>query len=202
MLAAVFVAEIGDVARFPSAGALCCWAGLTLRHYESDKTVHRGHISKGGGVSDRLCKCVTSILGREDGSERTRDERCDGHFEVGRRSTRAGRAGPVVDAALAEELIERAREQGVELLGENGLLRQMTKAVLERALAEELTEHLGYEPHERSGTAQRPQRHDPEAAAHRGRHASTWRCRGTGTARSSRGWSARASAAWTASTRS
>jgi transposase len=48
VLAAVFVAEIGDIARFPSAGALCCWAGLTPRHYESDKTVHRGHISKEG----------------------------------------------------------------------------------------------------------------------------------------------------------
>jgi transposase len=45
-LAAVFVAEIGDVTRFPTAGAQCCWAGLTPRHYESDKTVHRGHISK------------------------------------------------------------------------------------------------------------------------------------------------------------
>jgi transposase len=47
-LAAVFIAEIGDVPRFPTAGALCCWAGLTPRHYESDKTVHRGHISKEG----------------------------------------------------------------------------------------------------------------------------------------------------------
>ena len=46
ILAAVFVAEIGDVKRFPTAAALCCWAGLTPRHYESDKTVHRGHISK------------------------------------------------------------------------------------------------------------------------------------------------------------
>jgi putative transposase len=60
---------------------------------------------------------------------------------------------PLVDRALAEELVERAREQGVELLGENGLLRAMTKAVLERGLAEELTEHLGYEPHERTGSA-------------------------------------------------
>ena len=48
ILAAVFVAEIGDVTRFPTAAALCCWAGLTPRHYESDKTVHRGHISKEG----------------------------------------------------------------------------------------------------------------------------------------------------------
>jgi transposase len=53
VLAAVFVAEIGDVTRFPSAGALCCWAGLTPRHYESDKTVHRGHISKEGDTHVR-----------------------------------------------------------------------------------------------------------------------------------------------------
>jgi putative transposase len=50
-----------------------------------------------------------------------------------------------LDAEQAEALIEQAREQGVELLGEHGLLKQMTKAVLERALAEELTDHLGYE---------------------------------------------------------
>ena len=50
-----------------------------------------------------------------------------------------------LDAEQAEELIARAREQGVELLGEHGLLKQMTKAVLERALAEELTDHMGYE---------------------------------------------------------
>ena len=71
---------------------------------------------------------------------------------VGRRRREPDPGGePVIDAALAEELVERARSQGIELLGEHGLLRQMTKAVLERGLAEELTEHLGYEPHERAG---------------------------------------------------
>jgi Transposase, Mutator family len=64
-----------------------------------------------------------------------------------------GEEDRLVDRALAEELVDRAREQGVQLLGENGLLRAMTKAVLERGLAEELTEHLGYEPHERAGSA-------------------------------------------------
>ena len=48
VLAAVFVAEIGDVSRFASAARLCSWAGLTPRHRESDTTVHRGHISKQG----------------------------------------------------------------------------------------------------------------------------------------------------------
>jgi putative transposase len=35
-----------------------------------------------------------------------------------------------------------------EILGDNGLLKQLTKAVLERAMQAELTEHLGYEPHD------------------------------------------------------
>jgi hypothetical protein len=47
-LAAVFVVEIGDINRFPTAQALTCWAGLTPRHYESDRTVRRGQISKEG----------------------------------------------------------------------------------------------------------------------------------------------------------
>ncbi len=57
----------------------------------------------------------------------------------------------LVDEQLAGELIAQAQEQGVELLGEGGLLQQMTKAVLERALAEELTDHLGYEEGDRAG---------------------------------------------------
>ena len=37
----------------------------------------------------------------------------------------------LVDEALADELISRAQDEGVQLLGEGGLLQQMTKAVLE-----------------------------------------------------------------------
>jgi transposase len=48
VLAAVFVAEIGDVSRFPTARHLASWAGLTPSHRESDTTVHRGHITKQG----------------------------------------------------------------------------------------------------------------------------------------------------------
>ena len=47
-MAAIFVAEIGDVGRFRSAEALCSWAGLTPRHRESDTKVVRGGISKMG----------------------------------------------------------------------------------------------------------------------------------------------------------
>lgn len=48
VLAAVFVAELGDVSRFAGPPQVCAWAGLTPRHRESDSTVHRGHITKQG----------------------------------------------------------------------------------------------------------------------------------------------------------
>jgi transposase len=48
VLAAVFVAEIGDIHRFAAAPQLCSWAGLTPRHRESDTTVRRGPITKQG----------------------------------------------------------------------------------------------------------------------------------------------------------
>jgi transposase len=48
VLAAVIVAEIGDITRFPRPGQLCSWAGLTPRHRESDTKVTRGHITKQG----------------------------------------------------------------------------------------------------------------------------------------------------------
>jgi putative transposase len=48
---------------------------------------------------------------------------------------------------VAEELVRRAREQGLSLTGPDGLLKQLTKTVLETALNQELTEHLGHEKH-------------------------------------------------------
>ena len=50
VLAAVIVAEIGDITRFPGPARLCSWAGLTPRHRESDLKVTRGHITKQGSV--------------------------------------------------------------------------------------------------------------------------------------------------------
>jgi transposase len=48
VLAAVFVAEIGDIGRFGRPEQLASWAGLTPKHHESDTTVHRGRITKQG----------------------------------------------------------------------------------------------------------------------------------------------------------
>jgi transposase len=48
VLAAVIVAEVGDITRFSRPEKLACWAGLTPRHRESDIKVVRGHITKQG----------------------------------------------------------------------------------------------------------------------------------------------------------
>src|SRR6476659_1842986 len=52
---------------------------------------------------------------------------------------------------LAEQLLAQAKEQGVELVGPNGLLNQLTKNVLETALDAEMAEHLGYAKHDPAG---------------------------------------------------
>jgi transposase-like protein len=52
---------------------------------------------------------------------------------------------PTPEERAAEELVRRAREQGLSLTGPDGLLKQLTKMVLETALDQELTEHLGHE---------------------------------------------------------
>ena len=62
------------------------------------------------------------------------------------------------ELAAARELVRQAKEQGLSLTGPDGLLKQLTKTVLETALDEELTEHLGHErraPRERWQRAQR-----------------------------------------------
>jgi tetratricopeptide (TPR) repeat protein len=58
---------------------------------------------------------------------------------------------PLVDDELADQLLGRAQAEGAELLGPDGLLSQVTKAMLERALAEEMTGHLGNEKHDPAG---------------------------------------------------
>jgi len=52
---------------------------------------------------------------------------------------------------LARELVEKARAEGVELVGPGGLLAGLTKTVLETALDAEMTEHLGYDRHDPAG---------------------------------------------------
>jgi putative transposase len=49
------------------------------------------------------------------------------------------------EQAAAAAMVTAAREQGLTLTGPDGLLKLFTKNVLETALNEEMTEHLGHE---------------------------------------------------------
>ena len=52
---------------------------------------------------------------------------------------------PSAEEIAAKELVRLAKEQGLSLTGPGGLLKQFTKSVLETALNEEMTDHLGHE---------------------------------------------------------
>ena len=52
---------------------------------------------------------------------------------------------------LAQDLVDKARAEGVDLVGPGGLLSGLTKSVLETALESELSEHLGYDKYDPMG---------------------------------------------------
>jgi transposase len=72
VLGAVFVAEIGDISRFDSPKKLCCWAGLTPKHRESDTVVHRGSITKQGSPLVRWAAIEAVGNYRAKGNEKLR----------------------------------------------------------------------------------------------------------------------------------
>ena len=86
VLAAIFVAEIGDIGRFTSARHLCSWAGLTPTHHESDEKIRRGHITKQGS---RLVRwAAVEAVSRQHGATPIRAH----HQRVGeRRGKQIGR---------------------------------------------------------------------------------------------------------------
>lgn len=55
-----------------------------------------------------------------------------------------------IDDEIIDNLLKDYKDPE-DLIGENGLLRQLTKRLLERAMAAEMTEHVGYEKHSREG---------------------------------------------------
>ena len=52
---------------------------------------------------------------------------------------------------VARELVRSARERGTALTGPGGLLKALTKTVIETALDEEMADHLGYDRHDPAG---------------------------------------------------
>jgi hypothetical protein len=64
------------------------------------------------------------------------------------------RRAPVGDEGLrdfAEMLVTRARDEGVQLTGEGGLLTGLVTQVLSTGLEIEMADHLGYEAHDVTG---------------------------------------------------
>src|SRR5262244_988120 len=55
-----------------------------------------------------------------------------------------------IDTELIDNLLKDYKKPE-DLIGENGLLKQLTKQLLERAMAAELTDHVGYEKHDPAG---------------------------------------------------
>ena len=68
-----------------------------------------------------------------------------------------------IDVKLIDKLLADYKRPE-DIVGENGLLKQLTKAVLERAIQAELTDHLGYEKHDPVGhkSGQLAQRQEPK----------------------------------------
>jgi transposase len=95
VLAAVFVAEIGDIARFARPELLASWAGLTPKHHESDTTVHRGPITKQGSRLVRWA-AVEAV------------QRVPAHTRLGQVRDRVGqrRGRNIGIVAAARELVE------------------------------------------------------------------------------------------------
>ena len=59
-----------------------------------------------------------------------------------------------IDLKLIDKLLADYKKPE-DIIGENGLLKQLTKALLERAMQAEMTDHLGYEKHDPAGQQQR-----------------------------------------------
>jgi putative transposase len=55
-----------------------------------------------------------------------------------------------IDNELIDNLLKNYKKPE-DLIGENGLLKQLTKQLLERAMAAEMTEHVGYDKHDPGG---------------------------------------------------
>jgi putative transposase len=65
--------------------------------------------------------------------------------------TQAGVVTPAVDRRVVAELVARAQADGMAVDGEDGLLAQLTKIVLESSLQGEIDAHLGYGKHDAAG---------------------------------------------------
>jgi len=93
-LAAIFVAEIGDVTRFERPEQLASWAGMTPKHHESDTTIRRGRITKQG-----------SRLVRWAAIEAAKVPRCHSRLKSDYRRIAARRGVSIAAVAVGRKII-------------------------------------------------------------------------------------------------
>ena len=60
-------------------------------------------------------------------------------------------AKPVIDEATLDRLMAQVESEGLELLGPDGVLTELTSRIMNRAMEVELTEHIGYESGDPAG---------------------------------------------------
>ena len=58
---------------------------------------------------------------------------------------------PVIDDELVDRLMAQVDAQGLELLGPEGVLTELTSRILSRGLEVEMADHLGYEKGDPAG---------------------------------------------------
>jgi transposase len=97
LTAMTLVAEIGDVARFPTARKLCSWSGLTPRVRNSDTKVRHGHISKQGPAAVRF------VLGEAAHVAKARPPFADSYESIRRR-----RGNRIATTGIARRLLANA----------------------------------------------------------------------------------------------
>ena len=101
----------------------------------------------------------------------------------------------VVQAGMLDALMNQVDSGDLQLTGDGGFLPELVRRVLEAGLAAELTDHLGYERHDRAGHGSGNSRNGFTAKRLGPRSATlTWRRRGIGWAALSRGWCRRGNA--------
>ena len=71
--------------------------------------------------------------------------------EAAARETARRAVADLVDEKAMDAVLAQIKGDGLRLTGPGGFLSELVKSVLERGLAAELTEHLGYDKHDAAG---------------------------------------------------
>ena len=83
----------------------------------------------------------------DPGPDPVADSAASGPPDAPAQPVASGRAPSKQDLAALQRLVRQAQEDGVALTGPDGLLKMLTKTVIEVALDEEMSSHLGYDKH-------------------------------------------------------